>query len=162
MNLYVWAQRWNVPLAALRDLQETLGLYTPPLAPNDPCAGKGEAFAQATVRLEASQKGVRLWRNNVGALKDSSGRVVRFGLGNDSPAINKVIKSSDLIGWRRVVITQGHVGLHIAQFVAREVKAPGHQVTPDRDPHERAQLAFLNLVNADGGDACFVTGTGTL
>lgn len=162
MNLHTWAIKWHIPPEAFRDLQITLGLYTPALPVDDLGAGKGEAWAQSAIRVEASQKGVRLFRNNVGALKDAGGRIVRFGLGNDSAAINNVLKSSDLVGWRRVTITPAHVGRPMAQFVARECKAPGHQVTPDTDAHERAQLAFLNLVNADGGDASFATGPGTL
>ena len=162
MNLHTWAQKWGIPLECLRDLQTTLGLYTPPLPADAPGYGKSEAWAQSSVRLEASQKGCHLFRNNVGALKDKTGRLVRYGLGNDSQALNDVLKSSDLIGWRPVLITPAHVGHTVAQFLAREVKEPGHQVTPDTDEHERAQLAFLNLVNASGGDGAFATGPGTL
>lgn len=162
MNLHQWAIKHGVSLEAFRELQTTLGLYTPALPAGDPGEGKSEAWAQSAVRLEASQKGCYLFRNNVGALKDKGGRLVRYGLGNDSQALNDVLKSSDLIGFRPVLIQPAHVGRVVAQFLAREVKEPGHQVTPDSDDHEKAQLAFLNLVNANGGDAAFCTGPGTL
>jgi len=161
MTLHTWAIKYGLPPHAVRELQTMLGTYTPPLPPDAPEAGKSEAWAQSMVRLEASRVGVKLFRNNVGALKDSTGRVVRFGLANESKQINEVIKSSDLIGWRPVVIQQSHVGHTIAQFLCREMKEPGWQYHPN-DPHEGAQLAWINLVNADGGDARFATGVGTL
>ncbi|NBW08572.1 MAG: hypothetical protein EBR82_11155 [Caulobacteraceae bacterium] len=119
-----------------------------------------EAYAQSQVRLEAPTKGVTLWRNNVGVLTDVSGRPVRFGLANESRQINEALKSSDLIGWRPVLITPAHVGHTIAQFVSRECKAPGWKYAgTDR---ERAQKAWLDLVAAAGGDSAFATGPGTL
>jgi hypothetical protein len=119
-----------------------------------------EAYAQSQVRLEAPTKGVTLFRNNVGVLTDINGRPVRFGLANDSKQLNEVLKSSDLIGWRPVLITPEHVGRTLAQFVSRECKAPGWKYTgTDR---ERAQKAWLDLVAAAGGDSAFATGPGTL
>lgn len=160
MNLHQWAARWGLSVECLRDLQTTLGTYTPPLDLAGPAAGKSEAWVQSVVRLEASQKGVKLFRNNVGALKDERGRLVRYGLGNDTPALNAALKSADLIGWRPVVISPQHVGHTFGQFVSREVKAPNWQYTgAGREP---AQLAWANMVNAAGGDAAFVTGEGSL
>jgi len=119
-----------------------------------------EAYAQSQVRLEAPRAGVTLWRNNVGVLTDLTGRPVRFGLANDSRQLNEALKSSDLIGWRPVLITPEHVGRTLAQFVSRECKAPGWKYTgTDR---ERAQKAWLDLVAAAGGDSAFATGPGTL
>lgn len=159
-NLHEWARRWNVPLEMFRDLQTTLGTYTPPLPAEAPEAGKSEAWAQSAVRLEASEKGVKLFRNNVGVLEDKTGRPVRYGLGNDSPKMNEVIKSADLIGIRPVVILPHHVGHTFGQFVSREIKAPNWQYTGGgREP---AQLAWANLINANGGDAAFATGPGSL
>lgn len=160
MNLHTWAQKWAIPLEAFRELQQTLGLYTPPLPVDAPGVGKSEAWAQSAVRLEASQKGAYLFRNNVGALKDANGRLVRYGLGNDTAAMNESLKSADLIGFRPLVVQPQHVGLTVAQFVSREIKAPGWQYAgAGREP---AQLAWANLVNANGGDASFATGPGTL
>lgn len=163
MNLHDWAVRWSIPFDAFRDLQTLLGLYTPPL-PHGAAMTEGpksEAFVQSMVRLEASQKGLYLFRNNNGALKpQGSTRPVRFGLGNDSEKVNDMMKSGDLIGWRPVVIEPRHVGYKLAQFMSVEVKPEGWQYTgQDREP---AQLAWANLVNAHGGDARFVSQAGTL
>lgn len=125
-----------------------------------------EAYVQSLVRLEAPGKGVRLWRNNVGVLLDANGRPVRYGLANDSRALNEQLKSGDLIGWRRRLITPADVGYVIAQFVSRECKPVGWRPAPPgesgRFRHEEAQRRWAELINADGGDACFVTGEGTL
>lgn len=125
-----------------------------------------EAYVQSLVRLEAPAKNVKLWRNNVGVLLDRNGRPVRYGLANDSEKLNRVIKSGDLIGWRPRLITLDDVGRIIAQFVSRECKPVGWRPAPvgtsERYLHEEAQRAWAGLINADGGDAAFATGEGTL
>lgn len=118
-----------------------------------------EAHAQSQVRLEAAAKGLHLFRNNVGVLRDENGRPVRFGLANDSAAINAVLKSSDLVGWRPVTITLDMVGQTVAVFTCREIKTPGW--THPRNDHERAQQRWIDLVNTHGGDAAFATGPGS-
>ena len=157
-NLTQWAARHGVSQAALAELRVMIGVDTDPAK----CTAKAgsEAAMQTTIRLEASRLGVRLWRNNVGACKDESGRIIRYGLCNDSAQLNKRIKSSDLIGVRPVVITPDMVGHTIGQFVAREVKRPGWKYTgTDR---EKAQLAFIELLQSLGADAAFASGEGSL
>lgn len=112
------------------------------------------------VRLEAAQLGIRLWRNNCGAFSDVNGRVVRYGLANESAAVNAVMKSGDLIGIRPVVIEQKHVGMTIGQFVSRECKASNWK--PDNSARTKAQQAWCSLINSLGGDAQIVTSIGTL
>ncbi len=158
--LHQWAIKHGVGIAALQDLQLMLGTLTLPDSAAASGPAKSEAWAQSAVRLEAGQKGVKLWRNNVGALLDRNGRLVRYGLANDSAEMNDKIKSGDLIGYRPVLITPAHVGHTLGQFVSREVKEPGWQYTGNA--HEAAQLAWANSVNAAGGDARFCTGPGTL
>lgn len=157
MIFAAWAAKWRVPPAAIAELQASvLGLDGTPGA----VAGKSEAAVQSQVRLEASRKGGRLWRNNVGAGYAEDGSFMRWGLANDSAQVNKVIKSADLIGLRPVLIKQQHVGLVLGQFVSREVKAAGWRYSgTDR---EVAQLNWATLVNTLGGDAAFATGEGTL
>lgn len=117
-----------------------------------------EAAVLTNVRRNASVRGLRLWRNNVGVAKDDTGRVVRFGLANDSTRVNRVTKSSDLIGITPVVVTQDMVGQTVGIFTARECKREGwvYRGTPT----EKAQLGFIELVRRMGGDAEFTTGGG--
>lgn len=100
-----------------------------------------------TFRVEIAVKayGAVAWRNNSGALPDRRGVPVRFGLGNISKALNDVWKSSDYIG----MCADG-------RFLALEQKPQGWRFSM-RDPHERAQLAFIHDVRRRGGVAGFVT-----
>lgn len=118
-----------------------------------------EAHAQSLVRLEAARLGVALWRNNVGVLRDENGRPVRYGLANDSGALNRQYKSSDLVGVRPVMITPEMVGQTIGQFVSREIKAPGW--TFRGGERETAQQRWHDLINGLGGDSRFATGEGS-
>ena len=117
---------------------------------------RNEATIQALERLAAAQRGDILFRNNVGVLLDRRGVPVRFGLANDSAAVNDHTKSADLIGIRRVLITPEMVGRTIGQFLSREVKAEGWRFTGT--PREIAQLRWIELVTSYGGDAAFSTG----
>ena len=115
-----------------------------------------EAAVLAQVRLWASQQGLRVWRNNTGVAINPNGQPVRYGLANDSAALNARIKSADLIGIQPVLITPAHVGSTIGQFWSRECKAEGWRYTGT--PRESAQLAWAELVLSLGGDAGFTTG----
>jgi len=156
MNLTTWALKWHVSPAALADLVRVLDQSEPPEANASPTS---EAAAQNLVRLEASRKGMRLWRNNVGA-GEIDGQWLRWGLANDSPQVNRVLKSGDLIGLKPVVITPAHVGHTIGQFVSREIKRPGWKYRAT--PREIAQQNWAALITSLGGDAAFCTGEGTL
>ena len=161
MLINQWAEKYGIPREALDELRAALiGESMPHLAPT-PQKGASEAAVQANIRLEASRKGCMLWRNNVGASYTEDGLFIRYGLANDSHQMNRVIKSSDLIGIRPVLITADMVGRTIGQFVAREVKADGWKHRKN-DTHEQAQLKFLELVASMGGDAQFACGVGTL
>lgn len=158
MNLEQWAIKWGVSYEAIQDLRKQFGaINTDPVSP---VRGNSEAAVQNEIRLEASKAGLRLWRNNVGAIKDERGVPVRYGLCNDNAQLNASLKSSDLIGIRPVLIQPHHVGTVIGQFVAREVKAPTWRYTATT--REMAQLRFLELVTSLGGDACFANGVGTI
>ena len=167
MNPHVmqWAIRNSVSLQALQELKDIFGIDHEPFPSGHSSNRAGafettEAYTQSLVRLEAARKGLKLWRNNVGALLDTRGVPVRYGLGNDSPAINKVIKSGDLIGWRPLLITDALVGSTVAQFLSRECKRAGWKYTGTE--HERAQLKWAEVIVAAGGDAGFCTGEGSL
>ena len=57
---------------------------------------KSEADIQQLIQLESPKYNCVLLRNNSGGFKDATGRLVRYGLGQTSNAVN--YKSSDLIG----------------------------------------------------------------
>ena len=154
-DLLEWQRKHGITAEALADLVTMVGLDVPRSNKDTP-----EARVQDEARLMASKKGWRLFRNNVGVLKDERGVPVRYGICNDSPAMNKRIKSSDLIGIRPVVITQDMVGSTIGQFVAREVKKAGWKYKGTE--HEEAQLAFGTLIIGLGGDFRFWSGEGEL
>lgn len=87
--------------------------------------------------LRLSRGAVRLFRNNVGVLRDERGRRVAYGLCRGS---------SDTIGWRTIVIRPEDVGRRVAVFVAIECKAEDGTL----EPHQRL---FLNAVADAGGIA---------
>ena len=78
------------------------------------------------IMIALSKAGATVWRNNVGALQDKTGRLVRYGLCKGS---------SDLIG----ICPDG-------RFLAVEVKTSTGQVRPE-------QVLFIDAVIAKGGRA---------
>ncbi len=156
-DIYQWAIRNCVSVQALKELEIIFGIEDPPPGQSEVHT---EVYVQSLVRLEAGRKGLKLWRNNVGVLMNEQGTPVRYGLGNDSPKLNKILKSGDLIGWRPILIKPEHIGHRIAQFVSRECKKPSWIFTGSE--RETAQLKWIQSVCMDGGDASFVTGEGSL
>lgn len=90
------------------------------------------------IMIGLSTPGVRLFRNNCGALKDADGRLIRYGVANPG--------GSDLIGWKSVTITPEMVGQKLAVFLAIEVKGERTRVTDQ-------QRNFIERVRLDGGIA---------
>lgn len=86
-----------------------------------------EAAIQKRVMIEATRLGLRVFRNNVGVLKDRRGIPVTYGL---------CVGSTDLIGWTPK-----------GQFVAIECKTEIGIVSPE-------QKNFLQQVSKAGGFAC--------
>lgn len=157
MQLDQWAKRHNVTREALDELR---ALFIAPAPVDTRLKGASEAAVSNEVRLEAAEKGVVLYRNQVGACKDKSGRLIRYGWMNDSKAMNERVKSGDFIGIRPVLITPEMVGCTIGQFVMREVKKASW--TFKGNSHELAQLRCLKFVASKGGDACFTNGRGSI
>ena len=79
-----------------------------------------------SIMVALSAAGCLLWRQNTGAMRDTSGRLVRYGL---------CTGSADLIGIS-----------HDGVFLAVEVKTPTGRVSP-------AQTAFIAAVRRHGGRA---------
>lgn len=107
-----------------------------------------ESEIQQAIQIEGPKYNCFLMRNNSGALKDQTGRLVRYGLGNISKQHNDRIKSSDLVGF---TIIEGK-----AVFTAIEVKKADWK--PDMlDARETAQNNFIQWVRKAGGIAGFAT-----
>lgn len=113
-----------------------------------------EAAMQSIIRRDFAFIGP-IWRNNSGACEDKTGRLIRYGLGNDSAQLNAVVKSSDLIGIVPVTITPDMIGKTIGVFTALEVKAPDWTLRPS-DSRGLAQSKFHDIVKKAGGYAGFV------
>lgn len=90
------------------------------------------------IQLELSHGPTRLFRNNIGSLKDATGRWVKFGVANPG--------GSDLIGWTTVEITPEMVGRKVAVFTAIETKGERTRTTAE-------QVYFVQAVRAAGGFA---------
>jgi len=113
-----------------------------------------ESAVQQHIRLDAAQLGIDLWRNNSGAFQDETGRWIRYGLCNESKALSKKVKSSDLIGVTPVVITPEMVGQTIGVFTAIETKPSDWRMVPS-DERATAQEAYCDIVRRAGGYAGF-------
>lgn len=88
-----------------------------------------EAEISRRIQLAAPSVGCRLFRNTVGRLADSRGKMISFGL---------AVGSSDMIGW--------HSSGAVAVFLAVEVKSSTGRLRP-------AQQVFLEVVRRSGGIA---------
>lgn len=159
MILRQWAAKHGVPFAAILELEQMIGLSVLPAIQAGSEPGS-ESRQQSLIRLRAAEKGMYLWRNNVGALPDKRGIPVRYGLANESAKQNEKLKSADLIGWDKLLITNDMVGFTVARFLSVEVKEEDWIYTGTE--HEQGQLAWGNLVIANGGRALFATGPDAL
>lgn len=92
------------------------------------------------LQTAAAKLSMRLWRNQVGSYRLADGRWITSGL---------CVGSSDLIGYRSVVVTTEMVGQTLAVFTAIEAKSATGRAT-------LAQLAFVERVRAAGGIALIV------
>jgi hypothetical protein len=105
--------------------------------------GTTEFPEQAKTILRAFEMGFALYRNNSGVSREEH-RHVRFGLGNDSAKINKVWKSTDLVG----------IGPN-GRALWVEMKQPAWVWKGTE--HEVAQANAINDINSRGGIAFFCT-----
>ncbi len=93
-----------------------------------------------------------LLRNNSGVLKNERGVPIRFGLGNISPQVNRIFKSSDQIG---ITPVRCPCGRHYGVFTAIEMKKPGW-IFRNSDQTAVGQLNFINKIRANHGISGFV------
>jgi hypothetical protein len=108
-----------------------------------------EAGLQDDIRLAVGGRAV-LFRNNTGMAWSGESRRLPDGsilVRNPRPLHAGLCRgSSDLVGWRSVVITQDMVGQRLAVFCAIEVKSPRGRATEE-------QQKFLANLRAAGGFA---------
>ena len=92
------------------------------------------------------------------AFADETGRVVRYGLGNDSAQLNREIKSSDLIGICPITafVASANAWVKLGVFTAIEVKPSGWVQKPN-DERAIAQAKFHAIVREAGGFAGFLS-----
>jgi len=121
-----------------------------------------EARATKFVLAETSVYGSRLFRNNSGGCQDNTGRLIRFGLGNDGSKAHEYLKFGDVLGWTNVKITSEMVGQTLPVFTNIEMKPAGAlhktmQAARYEGSREWCQLRTINLVKRFGGLAGFAT-----
>ena len=118
-----------------------------------------ERAIQNEILLAASAGGYTLFRNNVG--QGWQGDATRLADGSILIRNPRQLHaglctgSSDLIGWRPILIGPEHLGSTIAQFVGVEVKAP-------KGRESKPQATFRRVVTEAGGLALVARGPGDL
>lgn len=110
-----------------------------------------ESAVTSHIRLAAAKLNTPLWRNNRGAFRDDTGRLVKYGLGSEAD-----LSSSDYIGIRPVLITPDMVGQVLGVFTAVEMKAEGFKFNKN-DKHLLNQKFFIDIVKQYGGFAGFAS-----
>lgn len=158
ISLADWAVKWGIPPQALRELCDSALYFSDEDSPNP--KRRSEAYVQSEIRLESARKQKYLFRNNRGAGKLASGNFVRYGLANDSKKLGDVIKSADLVGLEKILITPEMVGTIIGRFLSVEVKHENWKYSGTIE--ENAQIAWATLINAQGGRAVITTRAGLL
>lgn len=148
-DLEGWGRRWRVSSTAMFELSKITQSNPVPMPSDD----ISEAAVSQRVSLKASKHGIRLFRNNVGACKDDTGRHIRYGLANTSKQMNTKVKSADLIGITPVIIRPEHVGQTFGLFTSIESKRGNwHYTGRDR---EEAQRTWAEIVRSLGGISFF-------
>lgn len=153
-ELTEWADRFNIGPDALFSLYQILTIPLGSAAVGE-YEKNSETYVQNVLRvLASSREHAYLWRNNVGATQTPDGRMIRYGLCNESKKLNQRFKSSDLIGGTPVTVTADMVGKRVMIFTAVEVKKADWKPGSDTQ-RERGQLRFINAVRAAGGFGFF-------
>lgn len=109
-----------------------------------------------------SALGLRFYRNNNGAMKDHTGRLVRFGLrypGAGGDSLNKSEPSPDFIVAVPIVITPEMVGRQVCVFGGLEIKPEQYPLETklrNEKTREFGQNKWLNRIISLGGFGGFV------
>lgn len=107
-----------------------------------------ETNIMRSIMAAISKPGTRVFRQNTGVAwqgdvrKNPDGSIT---IRNPRPIHAGLCKgSSDLIGWKSVLVASHHVGKRLAVFLAIETKGKRTVTTPE-------QTNFLDRVKSDGG-----------
>ena len=105
-----------------------------------------------------------MFRNNSGMFMNDNGAPVYFGLGNtaekrNGKKISDIRKSSDEIGYTKVLITPEMVGHELAIFTSIEYKAKGFIIKKvyNEKSREAKQLVWLDMTKKAGGIGGFAS-----
>jgi hypothetical protein len=147
MTYEEWAMRWALPPQAIQELM----LIT--ARTQEPLSGHSEEVVAAECRLELGKHGIITMRNNVGVLEDINGRPVRYGLCNETKAMNQALKSSDDILAIPYVVKPHDVGRTIGRIGGLEYKKRNWVFTGQG--REAAQSNFHRMLNSIGGIGLF-------
>lgn len=143
----VWAWKWKMPPEAIQELMAITAARCEPLSDHS------EAAVASECDLELAKHGIITMQNNVGALQDKTGRYVRYGLMNETPAMNKAIKSSDRILLISYVVKPQDVGRTLGLFGGVEYKKRKWVYTGEG--REVAQATFHRVLASKGGFGTF-------
>lgn len=147
MNLDQWAARWALPPLAILELKEITA------ATSTPHDDRSESAVASACRLELAKRGVITMRNNVGVLDDRNGRPVRYGLCNETPAMNRALKSADDICIVPYTVTPSDIGRKLGVFLGVEHKKADWIFTGAG--RETPQANFHRMVASAGGVSLF-------
>lgn len=152
-----WAATWGISALALADLRHALAAECRPGTRAE--EGFSEAAVQSRLRRDlAANPDLLLWRNNVGACEATNGRVIRYGLANDSAQMNDVVASADLIGIYRHIVRPVDVGRALGLFVSIECKKQDWRMPTTPDAALQAQINWATAIATYGGISTFNNG----
>lgn len=147
MTFEEWAEKWKLPPEAISELNQLSSAFS------QPESDVSENAVASECRVLLGKLDIISMRNNVGVLEDRNGRPVRYGLCNESPAMNKVLKASDDILIIPHIVRPEDVGRKFGIFGAAEYKRKDWKFTGKG--REVAQSNFHRMVQAKGGIGFF-------
>lgn len=129
-----------------------------------------EANVMRRIMKRLSVEGARVFRNNVGQAWTGSAKMIRksgaYFCEEGDVILRRArrfhggleVKSSDIIGWTPVTITESMVGKTVAVFTGIEVKSDEKKAvsaSKSKQAHEKGQQNFCAAIRFSGGLAGF-------
>jgi hypothetical protein len=103
-------------------------------------------------RIEASNCGALVWRNNTGKAYaiDTVKALIKAAFTLNLQAVKNAINKLRIISFGLCVGSSDLIGMYRGRFLAMEIKIPGERLTVE-------QQNFIDIINAKGGIAGVVT-----